>query len=123
MNQKRIVQLLESNKTLFLAKNCLEDIGSKPNPIYKSTDAIPLQNVVEIYSRRAKMNTKSNEGIVLGYSELLESLRHTMKESVMIHIVLGQEYSFLVFTDESLSELFGILESPHSEEYKQKVYQ
>jgi hypothetical protein len=108
----QVTNLLNAHRGNPIVSRCLEHM-TMPGEIRYQNDLIPLQRVVDVYSRRASINSELNGGSVKGFDELLPSLKAAADiSSVRLHSLEFLSRWFTVFTDEGSSKLLGILESP-----------
>ncbi len=112
MIDNQLINLLSVNQNNPLVADCLEQISEAGEVRYQGDGLAPINQIIEIYSRRARINSKLNEGIVKGFDELLPALKATTVPSVKVHSLEFLSQWFTIFTDESTSQLFGILKSP-----------
>ena len=96
-----------------LVADCLELI-SREEVRYQGVGPAPLNEIIDIYSVRARSNEKRS-GKVEGYGDLLPSLEAAAVPSVRLHSLEFLSRWFIAFTDESRSVLFGMLKSPKKE--------
>jgi hypothetical protein len=76
---------------------------------------IPIAHIIDIYSRRALINAQRG-GMVESYDELLPALKSAFVSSVRLYSLEFLPHWFIVFTDDSSSNLFGVLRSPKKKE-------
>jgi hypothetical protein len=71
-----------------------------------------LNQVVDIYSVRARINLELNNGAVEGFENLLPALKAAPVPSVRLHSLEFVSHWYVIFTDESVSDMLGVLKSP-----------
>ena len=92
-------ELVEKLKVLLRAEN-------SPNCI--KTNPIPINEVLDIYSFRAKM-WRERQAKVAGVDELLRGLRRFDGDAIVVHKIKLSNQSFVIFTNSSETKLIGIL--------------
>lgn len=101
--------LLQLNLNDDYARYCLEAISINSLE-YQNIEPMSSKHVLSTYEIRAKANDKLN-GKTQGYAELLQNLRSEQQDKITIHVLKDSEQRmlFLLFTDEDLSKLLGVL--------------
>jgi hypothetical protein len=61
---------------------------------------------------RAQVNAGLKDGVVEGFDELMPALRDAPGPSVKVQALEFASHWYVVFSDEAMSHLFGILKSP-----------
>ena len=107
----QLADLLTSSSDNEIAAECLERIRRDEDVRYRDDYLIPLTQVIDIYSVRARINADRG-GKVEGYELLLPALEAAPVLSVRLHSLEFFTHWFVAFTDESSTRLFGILKSP-----------
>jgi hypothetical protein len=108
----QLVSLLEDRRESPDVYECLKLIGKQETRFQGYTDAIPIKEVIDIYRTRSKINSELFNGIIKGYETLLPALETADVQSVRIHILELLSKSYWIFTDEAVSNLFGLLDRP-----------
>lgn len=90
-----------------VAQRCLTVLGDATNKFYPSTRPMSVQRTLDVYTTRAMMNRKRG-GSIKGYDGLIPALE-AMEGGIGQHCVVTPEEWFLVFTDEAMTVLAGIL--------------
>ena len=111
----QLTDLLTSSSDNEIAAECLERIRHNEEVRYRDDCLIPLVQVIDIYSARARINADQG-GEVEGYKRLLPALEAAHVRSVRLHSLEFFSHWFVAFTDESSTRLFGILKSPKQKE-------
>jgi hypothetical protein len=109
---KQLINLLNMNRSNPIVADCLERIAEASEVRLQDNTSAPLNQIIDIYSRRARINSKLNAGIVEGFDDFLPSLKAISTESVKMHSLEFLSHWYEIFTDESTSLLYGILKSP-----------
>lgn len=112
-----------NNLTHLFTLNSANNIVAECNERLKHGEAvrvcddciIPLAHTIDIYTTRARINEKRG-GRVEGYEILLPALAEASVGSVKVHSLEFLSVWFVAFTDESVSNLFGLLKSPKEKE-------
>lgn len=112
MVNSQLINLLNENRANPLVADCLERILHGDEVRYQGEGLAPLNQIIDIYSVRARINSELNNGAVEGFDELLPGLKVASGPSVRLHSLEFVSHWYVVFTDESISEMFGILKSP-----------
>ncbi len=112
MIDSRLINLLKENRTDPIAADCLERISQGGEVRYQGGTSVPLDQVVDIYSVRARINSELNDGAVEGFESLLPALKAAAAPSVKLHSLEFLSHWYVAFTDESVSGLLGVLKSP-----------
>ena len=103
-----LIKLLIKNPTVEFSRECVKEIQQDKLDAVHSHRGIEIYRIKGIYSVRSKHAKKLNHPIY-GFEKLLTNLENTNKEFVNIHSVEGDKYTFTIFTDEKLEELFGLI--------------
>ena len=112
MIDSQLTSLLTSNRSNPVVADCLKRISHADKVKYQSGGSAPLNEIIEIYSRRARINSKLNDGVAEGFDDLLPSLKAATIARVRLHSLEFLSHWFTIFTDESTSHLYGVLKSP-----------
>ena len=112
MINNQLISLLKVNQNNPLAADCLKQISEASEVRYLEGGLASLNHIIDIYSRRARVNSELNQGMVKGFDELLPALKALTIPSVQLHSLEFLSQWFTVFTDASTSALLGILKSP-----------
>jgi hypothetical protein len=100
--------LLLKNSSRDLARRCLNALSKQTSADYKSTRPVPLNEIRDIYSRRARLNKKRN-GPVEGFDELIPALNVESEDSIVVHGFETDQEAFTIFTNASMTRLIGVL--------------
>jgi stage III sporulation protein SpoIIIAA len=103
-----IKKLLEKEVDNGLVKLLQSELTMQSNFQYTKTNAVPIKQIRDIYSFRAKVCKERNKK-VLGFEKLLKTLEETRRDNVVVHAIGFPNKVFLLFIDTTESELFGIL--------------
>ena len=113
---KELISLLEWRPERANVSQCLAAINGSEELRYRNGDdqnkTLPLAHVIDINRVRSKFNTEINNGIIVGYEELLSALENATVEVVRIISLELLDKWYVIFTDKDISELFGILDCP-----------
>jgi hypothetical protein len=112
MDKNQLINFLSLNQSNLLAVDCLERISRSDEFKFGAEGLAPLAQIIETYSRRERINTKLNDGIIEGYEHLLPSLRAANVSNVRLYSLEFLSHWFTFFTDEQTSHLYGVLKSP-----------
>ena len=115
MIDTNLTNLLVANQSNPIAADCLERISQGDELRIGADCLLPIAHTVDIYSTRARINAKRG-GMVEGYDELLPALKSASVSSVRLYSLEFLSHWFVVFTDDSSSNLFGVLRSPKKKE-------
>ena len=115
MNEQLIL-LLERYEGQVNVSDCLEAIKGKEEVHYRKgydkNRLLPLNEAVDIYRTRSRISTELNNGIIKGFETLIPALENANVEAVRIISLELLSKWYLVFTDNAISELFGVLDCP-----------
>jgi hypothetical protein len=103
-----IEKLLAQSKRNLTAEICHNAFLKGEVIEIKSIDPMPISHVKNVYSLRSKINTMQG-GKIKGYHDLLSELEHTKSFMAKIHLIKTEKDTFIVFTDDEESRLFGVL--------------
>jgi hypothetical protein len=109
----QIIKLLELHHSDMVVRGCLESLA-EANEV-RASDAegiLPLDQAIDIYSTRAKINANLNGGIIKGYDTLLPALENANVSGVKLTSLELLDRWIVIFTDEAISHLFGVLNCP-----------
>jgi hypothetical protein len=112
MIDSQLINLLNENRTNPLVVDCLERISHAGEVRCRMGAPVPLNEIVDIYSVRARVNSELNAGAVTGFEHLLPALKAAPVASVRLHSLEFVSHWYVVFTDDSVSDMLGILKSP-----------
>ncbi len=112
MIDSQLIDLLNENRTKPLVADCLERISRAGEVRYQAGAPVSLHQIVDIYSVRARINSELNNGAVEGFEHLLPALKAAPVSSVRLHSLEFVSQWYVIFTDESVSDMLGILKSP-----------
>ena len=108
---RQLINLLERHRDDAIVSACLEQI-TEADEVRSSADGVlPLEQVIDIYSTRARINAKRG-GRIKGYDTLLPALESADVASVKLQSFELLDRHLVTFTDESVSHLFGVLNCP-----------
>jgi len=109
---EKLLRLLRSNENDPVATSCMALILDGHEIRQKSLrNSIPIKKVIDIYSVRETINS-SRGGSIKGCDRLLPNLNSASASHIMIHSLEFEFDSFVVFTDEAIENMFGILYLP-----------
>jgi len=108
----QLINLLERNRDDALVSICLEQIANANEVRFSADGVLPLEQVIDIYSTRAKINADLRGGSIKGYDRLLPALAGADVSSVKLQSFELLDRHLVAFTDESVSRLFGVLNCP-----------
>jgi hypothetical protein len=109
---KQLVTLLENRRDRSDVLECLKLISEQEARFRGCTAAIPIKEVIDIYRSRSRINSKLNNGIIKGYETLLPALEEAEVQNVRIHRLELLSKWYVLFTDEDVSCLLGLLHRP-----------
>jgi hypothetical protein len=113
---KQLISLLEHYPERTNVSQCLEVIYGKDELRYRNgyddRKSLPLNEAIDIYRTRARINTELNNGIIKGFETLISALENANVQIVRIISLELLTKWYVVFTDNAISELFGILDCP-----------
>jgi len=112
MIDSRLMNLLSENRANPLVADCLEQISQASEIRYRGDGGAQLNQIIDTYVVRARINSELNNGVVEGFDALLPALKAAAGASVKVHSLEVVSHWYMVFTDESIADLFGILKSP-----------
>jgi hypothetical protein len=112
MTDSRFLNLLDQNRDNTIVSDCLGRISQAGEVRYGASMVVHLKEIIDIYSVRAQINAELNDGVVEGFDELIPALQDAPGPSVKLQALEFVTHWFVVFSDESMSYLFGILKSP-----------
>jgi hypothetical protein len=92
--------------------DCIERISQTDEVRYKGDGLVPLNRIIDIYSVRERINSELNNGVVEGFDDLLPALKAATVQSMRLHLLEFVSHWYVIFADESFTEMFGILKSP-----------
>lgn len=107
-----LLNLFERNRDDALISDCLELISKADEIRFGAEVVIPLEQTIDIYSTRAKINADLRGGSIKGYNRLLPALANSNVSSVKIQSFELLDRWLVAFTDEMVSLLFGVLNCP-----------
>ena len=110
---KQIKQLLQENAASSLVQRCLDALSDKASLSLKSTSPLPIQHVSRTIAIRAKINAEGLD-LVEGFDDILKALNTETDESVVSYFFEENKKVFMIFTNLSVSKLFGVLISNDS---------
>ncbi len=108
----QLIKLLERHRNDAVASACLETILEADEVRYCSTVLLPLEQTIDIYSIRAKINAELRGGSIKGYDTLLPALKGADVSSIKLQALELLDRHLVIFTDEAVSCLFGVLNCP-----------
>ena len=109
----QIIKLLELHHNDAVVRSCFESIAEAEEVRASDTNGIlPLDRAIDIFSTRAKINADLNGGIIKGYDALLPALENANVSGVTITTMELLDRWIVIFTDEAISHLFGVLNCP-----------
>ena len=86
----QIIKLLELHHNDSVVRSCLESLAEADEVRARATDCVlPLNQTIDIYSTRAKINANLNGGIIKGYDTLLPALENANVSGVKITSLLN----------------------------------
>lgn len=107
---EQLKELLQSqNMGDVLTLGCLDALNNESLTI-TSTAPVPLEEIRDIYTVRAKIDEKRGSRVI-GYKELIPKLCSERSEAVTVHVIETSKQNYLVFTTPSMTRLIGILSS------------
>ena len=108
---EELINLFERYRDDALVSTCLELITVAEEVRSSATIVIPLEQTIDIYSTRARINAKRS-GHIKGYDRLLPALANADVTSVKLQSFELLDRHIIAFTDELVSQLFGVLNCP-----------
>jgi hypothetical protein len=111
MLDSQLITLLIENRDNPLVADCLERTSQTDEVWHKGDGLVPLNHIIDVYSVRERINSELNNGVVEGFDDLLPALKAASVQSVKVHPLEFVSHWYVIFTDESSTELFGILKS------------
>ena len=108
---EELINLLERHRDDALVSICLEQIMQADKVRLSAAGVLPLKQVIDIYSTRARINAKRS-GRIKGYDTLLPALESADVSSIKLQSFELLDRHLVVFSDESISHLFGVLNCP-----------
>ena len=110
---KQLINLFEQNRDDAIVTACLQQITKSEEVRYRtSSKVLPLEQAIDIYSTRAQINKDLHSGNIKGYDKLIPALKTANVPGVRIHSLELLAKRYIAFTDEAVSHLFGLLDSP-----------
>ncbi len=67
----QLLKLLERHRNDVVVSSCLESLAETDEVRVSADGVLPLEQAIDIYSTRAKINADLNDGIIKGYDILL----------------------------------------------------
>jgi len=110
----KVNELLQRNSDDEHIDACLETIAQADEVRYKTCIVIPLKEAFDIYSVRAQINNWRG-GKTKGYETLIPALASADVSNVRIQLIELFAKFFVIFTDETIAQLFGVLDCPKKE--------
>jgi hypothetical protein len=104
----KLAELLAGASDFELLQVCRDAVATGEYWREADTGPLPWTHVLEIYTRRAELNKEMGLGIK-GYEELLAQLRTIPEQPIRICCMVTKSGEFLLFCDDELKQLFGIL--------------
>jgi hypothetical protein len=108
MNSSLLLRGLLNEATSELAKRGLTALASGSVSGYQVTKPVATEEIRQIYSRRAKLNSQKS-GTVEGFEELLSALNGETDPDLLIHGFEAGSEAFTVFTNVAITRLIGLL--------------
>ena len=109
----QLFKLFELHLNDAVVRSCLESLAEADEVRVSAVDGVlPLNQTINIYSTRAKINANLNGGIIKGYDTLLPALESANVSGVKITSLELLDRWLVIFTDETTSNLFGVLNCP-----------
>ena len=108
VNSLAPLKALLSQATSDLAKRGFNALAMESCVDYHVTEPVATKEIREIYSRRARLNSRKS-GSVEGFEELLPSLNKETDSELLIHAFETDREAFTVFTDVAMTKLMGLL--------------
>jgi hypothetical protein len=71
------------------------------------------EHVYEVYKNRYEIQRNVTNALVSGYDEILVAIEKYLVDKIWV-LTLTADNGYIIFCDENLSVLLGILKSPHS---------
>ena len=108
----QILNLLERHRNDAVVCSCIESLAETDEVRVSADGILPLEQAIEIYSTRAKINANLNGEIIKGYDTLLPALESANVSDVKLTSFELLDKWLVIFTDEKTSLLFGVLNCP-----------
>lgn len=112
MLDRELINLLSTHLANRLVADCFERISHGEEVRFGTATLLPLKRVIDLYTIRAGINSELNNGVVQGFDELLAALKTASGPLVKLNSLEFVSDSYLVFIDESTSDMLGILKTP-----------
>jgi hypothetical protein len=113
---RQLISLLKRYPEETNVSECLEVINGIEELRYRNGfdnhKFLPLNEAIDIYKTRSRINTELNNGIIKGFETMLPALETANVQAVRIISLELLTKWYVVFTDNAISELFGILDCP-----------
>jgi hypothetical protein len=103
-----LLKLLDANRSMPGAEVCIHGLQNDRLELEHSSLPGPIQHIRYIYGIRAKLNKARNNPIP-GLNELVINLENTDRLLVNIYNVITNEHDYVIFTDDKIETLFGIV--------------
>jgi hypothetical protein len=115
-----LIKLLEANRSVPGADDCIRELHKERFPL-RVPSPLPVRRLLDVSSVRAK-HVRDNDLPIKGMDELVVNLENTDRLLGKIYDVPGMEHLYLIFTDDRMKTLFGLVTIPSegSEEWKGK---
>lgn len=110
---KKFVNLLKSDISLPFVKECINCIENEMI-LFHFGSVMDKPYVYETYYYRYQIQKKVTNSNVSGYDQLLKNINDFMGDSINVMTLTTELNSYIIFSDEVLSYLIGILKSPYS---------
>lgn len=118
---EKLLHLLLLNEHDPIVASCLTSISDEHEVRQRSLSrSIPIKEVIDIYSVRAEINAERG-GDIKGYDRFLSNLNSTSVSHIMIYELEFVLDTFIIFTDEEIENMFGVLYIPKKKKGWHKV--
>jgi hypothetical protein len=107
----RLPDLLANASDFELLQALRDAVASDQYWYMDTTGPLPLDNTWRVYSIRAGLNKEFGLGIK-GYDQLLAKLSAIPEQPIIISCVATKGWEFILFCDNDLKQLFGLLAVP-----------
>ena len=112
---KELINLLEKEKKAEFVSDCLKIIKNEEVYFHSGTK-LTAEHAFKTYESRNAIQKEVTLASVLGYDSLLKALSQNCEQgnrNVIVHMII-QDLVYIIFTDENITRLFGLLVSKHS---------
>lgn len=108
MNKRDRIENLLIKENSLLSSKVLKILTKTPLSNIISTGGVLIDEIQEIYQRRAQ-HAQEEKLNIEGMSDLLQGLDATSCKLLKMHLIETEHEHVLIFTDTSLIELLGVL--------------